>query len=34
MMEIDAEGNVLDHQIVESVIQVDERMTYTDVQKS
>ncbi len=33
MMEIDAEGNVLDHQIVESVIQVDERMTYTDVQK-
>ena len=31
-MEINNKGKVVDHQIVESVIRVEERMTYTDVQ--
>jgi len=33
MMEIDKNGNVRDHDIFESVIRVNERMTYTDVYK-
>lgn len=32
-MEIDQSGKVLDHEIVESIIKTDERMTYTDVTK-
>ncbi|MVX66123.1 ribonuclease R [Clostridium chromiireducens] len=32
-MEIDRKGNVVNHEIVESVIKTDERMTYTDVTK-
>ena len=33
IMVIDGSGNVLDHEIVESVIRTNERMTYTDVTK-
>ncbi len=33
MMEIDREGRVLDHEIFESVINTNERMTYTNVYK-
>ncbi len=33
MMEIDRHGRVVDHDIFESVINVNERMTYTDVYK-
>ena len=33
MMEIDNNGNVCSHEIMESVINVDERMTYTNVKK-
>lgn len=33
MMEIDANGNVVDHDIFESVINIDERMNYSDVYK-
>ncbi len=33
LMEIDETGEVVDHQILETVIRVDERMTYTDVQR-
>ncbi len=33
LMEIDGEGNVVDHQISETVICVDERMTYTSVKR-
>lgn len=32
-MEIDNKGTVVDHEIVESVIKTNERMTYTDVTK-
>lgn len=33
LIDLDKRGNVLHHRIVESVIQVSERMSYTDVQK-
>lgn len=33
IMTIDQKGKVLDHEIVESIIKTDERMTYTDVTK-
>ena len=33
IMEIDHKGKVVDHEIVESVIRTNERMTYTDVTK-
>lgn len=33
LMEIDKAGNVVDHEIFESVINIKERMTYTDVYK-
>ncbi|MGM9973819.1 MAG: ribonuclease R, partial [Clostridiaceae bacterium] len=33
IMTIDQKGKVLEHEIVESVIRTDERMTYTDVTK-
>ena len=33
MMDIDSSGKVVDHEIFESVINVNERMTYTDVYK-
>ncbi len=33
MMEIDSKGKVIDHEIFESVINIDERMTYTNVYK-
>ncbi len=33
IMEIDHNGKVVDHEIVESVIRTNERMTYTDVTK-
>jgi ribonuclease R len=33
MMNIDASGRVTDHEIFESVINIDERMTYTNVYK-
>lgn len=33
IMTIDKKGKVLDHEIVESIIRTDERMTYTDVTK-
>ena len=33
MMDIDPSGNVVDHDIFESVIHINERMTYTDVYK-
>lgn len=32
-MEIDKEGKVIDHEIMESIIKTNERMTYTDVTK-
>ncbi len=32
-MKIDAKGNIVDHQIAESVINVDRRMSYTNVKK-
>ena len=32
-MEIDSKGKVVDHEIIESVIKTNERMTYTDVTK-
>lgn len=31
LMTVDAQGEVIDHEIVESVIRVDERMNYSDV---
>lgn len=33
MMEIDKNGNVQSHEIMETVINIDERMTYTNVKK-
>lgn len=33
MMEIDGSGKIVSHEIAETVIRVDRRMTYTDVQK-
>ncbi|MFZ5987701.1 MAG: ribonuclease R [Bacillota bacterium] len=33
MMEIDSSGKVVDHEIFESVINIEERMTYTNVYK-
>lgn len=33
MMEIDGSGNVVNHEIFKSIINVDERMTYTNVSK-
>ncbi len=33
LMDVDMEGNVISHEIAETVIRVDRRMTYTDVQK-
>lgn len=33
LMDIDGDGNVISHEIVESVINVDERMNYSDVNK-
>ncbi len=33
LMTIDKSGDIIDHEIVESVINVDERMTYTSVSK-
>ncbi len=33
LMTLDAKGNVIDHEIVETVINVDQRMSYTDVNK-
>jgi len=33
MMDVDQNGNVQSHQIIETVINIDERMTYTDVKK-
>lgn len=33
LMDIDAKGNVIGHQIAETVINVDRRMTYTSVKK-
>jgi len=33
MMDIDRKGKVIDHEIFESVINIDERMTYTNVYK-
>ena len=33
LMDLDAEGRVIGHEIAETVIQVDQRMTYTNVQK-
>ena len=33
MMDIDANGNVQNHEIMESVIRIDERMSYTSVKK-
>ena len=33
IMEIDHKGKVVDHEIVESIIKTNERMTYTDVTK-
>ena len=33
LMTVDAKGNVIDHEIAESVIHVDERMNYTDVNR-
>ena len=33
LMTVDRKGNVIDHEITESVIHVDERMNYTDVNK-
>ena len=33
IMKVDKKGNVIDHEIAETVIRVDERMTYTSVKK-
>lgn len=33
IMTVDAKGNVIDHQIAETVVNVDERMSYTSVKK-
>ena len=33
IMTVDSKGNVIDHQIAETVINVDERMSYTSVKK-
>lgn len=33
MMDIDVNGNVQAHKIMETVVRIDERMTYTDVKK-
>ena len=33
-MEINNKGKVVDHEILESVINTNERMTYTDVYKN
>ena len=33
IMTIDARGNVIDHEIAETVVRVDERMSYTSVKK-
>lgn len=33
LMTLDAKGDVIDHEIVETVINVDQRMSYTDVNK-
>lgn len=33
LMDVDKEGNVIHHEIAETVIQVNRRMTYTNVQK-
>lgn len=33
LMDIDAKGNVIDHRICETLINVDRRMTYTNVKK-
>ena len=33
LMTLDAKGNVIDHEIVETVINVDQRMSYTEVNK-
>ena len=33
IMTIDAKGNLIDHQIAETVVNVDERMSYTSVKK-
>ena len=33
IMTVDKKGNIVDHEIAESVINVDRRMTYTDVNK-
>lgn len=33
IMTVDSKGNVLDHQIAETVVNVDERMSYTSVKK-
>lgn len=33
IMKVDTKGNIVDHQIAETVIQVDRRMSYTDVNK-
>lgn len=33
LMDVDAEGRVIGHEIAETVIRVDRRMTYTNVQK-
>ncbi|MEG2197697.1 MAG: ribonuclease R [Cellulosilyticaceae bacterium] len=33
MMEIDSNGNVMNHKLMETVIKIDERMTYTNVKK-
>ena len=33
IMMVDAKGNVVDHQIAETVVNVDERMSYTSVKK-
>lgn len=33
LMDLDAEGHVIGHEIAETVIRVDRRMTYTNVQK-
>ncbi len=33
IMEIDCQGNVLNHNIAESVVKIDERMTYNNVNK-
>ena len=33
IMTIDVKGNVVDHQIAETVVNVDERMSYTSVKR-